>query len=135
MKKLFFLVVFLFLSLPCIAKEIYSDGFYKFAVYDVMFLNHGRELYYTLYITPLLKAEVNDRYYEAKITQFVNSGLVNISSIYAKDINGNFIHTDNTRDFIKNKIQNYKITLGNIILSTFTNCQENFTNLYCKPVD
>lgn len=132
-KKFLILVIFLFVALPCVAKEIYNDGLHRFEVYDVMLLDNGRELYYTLYVTPLLNAKVNDRYYKATITQFVHNGYANISKIYALDINGNYIHTDNTRDLIKNKIQSYKITLGNTILSTFTNCKEHITDLYCKP--
>lgn len=132
MKKLLLLLALLF-TLPCFSYEIYNDGNYSFDLDYVMIFRDGRELYYTLYVKPLSNTRINDRYYKATITQFVSNGYANISKMHALDNNGNYMHTDNTKDLIKAKINNYKIAIGNNILATFTDCKEELQYLYCKP--
>ena len=134
MKK-FLLLLALFFTLPCFAYEIYNDGNYSFSLDHVMIFRNGQELYYTLFVNPLSNTRVNDRFYKATITQYVSNGYMNIPKIYALDLNGNYIHTDNTKDFIKTKINNDRIAIGNNILDKFTNCKEEIQYLYCKPLE
>lgn len=132
MKKLLILLALLF-TFPCYAKEVYNDGNYSFDLDDVMIFRDGRELYYTLYVHPLPNTRVKDRFYKATITQYTSNGGVSILKMHALDLKGNYIHTDNTKEFIKSKINNYSVAIGNNILATFTNCEENIQYLYCKP--
>ena len=132
MKKLLLLLALLF-TLPCFAKEVYNDGNYSFDLDNVMILRNGQELYYTLYVYPLANTRVNDRFYKSTITQYVSNGYANISNIHALDKRGNYIHTDNTRDVVKAKINNYRVAIGSNILATFTNCEDETMYLYCKP--
>jgi hypothetical protein len=135
MKKLLALLALLafLITLPCCAKEVYNDGNYSFDLDNVMIFRNGRELYYTLYVYPLANTKVKDRFYKATITQYTSNGGVRISKIHALDLKGNYIHTDNTKEFIKSKINNYSVVIGNNILATFTNCEDETMYLYCKP--
>ena len=132
MKKLLILLTLLF-TFPCYAKEVYNDGSYSFDLDDVMIFRNGRELYYTLYVYPLANTRVKDRFYKATITQYTSNSGVSISKMHALDLKGNYIHTDNTKEFIKVKINNYSVAIGNNILATFTNCEDETMYLYCKP--
>lgn len=132
MKKLLVFLALL-ITLPCCAKEVYNDGNYSFHLDDVMIFRDGQKLYYTLYVHPLPNTRVTDRFYKATITQYTSNGYANISKMHALDLNGNYIYTDNTRDLIKTKINNYRVAIKTNILATFTNCKEDIQYLYCKP--
>lgn len=129
MKKIFILLVFLFVSIPALAIEIYNDGNYSYQTDSVIFVNNQRELIYTLYAIPTIK----DKYYKAKVSQYTTNGYTWVSSIYTLDNNGNYIHTDNTKDLIKKKISSYSVAFISNIKNSFTNCKEEIDYLYCTP--
>lgn len=130
-KKLILLLTIMLFTNPCNAKEIYRDNSYHYGLDSVLITNYGRELYYTLYVTPLLNTPINDRYYKASITQNINTNNISISRIYALDINGKYIHTDTSKEAIKTVINNNKSIIKSQIMTYFTVCKEDLTDLFC----
>lgn len=132
MKKIFLLLFLLLFALPSYAKlvELYNDGNYSFQTDSIMFTDYQTEIFYTLYILPLSNT---NKYYKTTITQFTTNKHMRISNMYALDKNGFYLHNDNTKNFIKTKIQNYSIPIGNNILKIFTKCNEDLMRLYCYP--
>lgn len=133
MKKILIILTFLFLSLPAFAMELYNDGNYSYQTDSVFFVDNQREIFYTLYVKPTNKAQAKDKYYKARVTQYLTNGHTRVGSIYALDANNNYLHTDNTKDSIETKINNYSIVFINNIKYTFTNCREDISYLYCTP--
>lgn len=129
-KKILWLLILSLFITPCFAIEIYNDNNYSFQVDSVMFFKNNNTMYYTLFVLPLLDVS---KYYKAQIIQYKTNNYLNISSIYTLNSKGQYIHTDNSKDIIKNTIIKYNISLGNNILDTFTNCEENINYLYCTP--
>ena len=133
MKRLLIFLTFLLISLPTFSMEIYNDREYSYQVDSVMFTERGRELLYTLYVVPLVNAQINDRYYKALVSQKIYNGYTSITQMYTLDKYGSYLHTDNTKDFIRTKINSYSATFINNIQNSFTNCEEKTMYLYCTP--